>query len=100
MSELTYNQEMRIQTLKEVILHLHRGEAPEDVRGQLTNLIAEVYASEIAAMEQQLMADGLSHRRQIEIRPESSLANRPVITGRYPLDSARNPNSAPHGESD
>jgi len=60
MSELINNQAMRIQTLKEVILHLHRGEAPEDVRGQLKNLIAEVDASEIAAMEQQLMADGMS----------------------------------------
>ena len=60
MSELINNQAMRIQTLKEVILHLHRGEAPEDVRGHLKSLIAEVDAGEIAAMEQQLMADGLS----------------------------------------
>jgi DUF438 domain-containing protein len=60
MSELINNQAMRIQTLKEVILHLHRGEAPEDVRGHLKGLISEVDAGEIAAMEQQLMADGLS----------------------------------------
>jgi DUF438 domain-containing protein len=60
MSELINNQEMRIQTLKEVILHLHQGEAPEAVRGQLKALISEVDSSEIAAMEQQLMADGLS----------------------------------------
>jgi len=61
MSELINNQAHRIQTLKEVILHLHRGEAPEDVRGHLKALISEVDASEIAAMEQQLMADGMSH---------------------------------------
>ena len=60
MSELINNQEVRIKTLKEVILHLHRGEAPEAVREQLKNLVADVDASEIAAMEQQLMADGLS----------------------------------------
>ena len=60
MSELINNQELRIKTLKEVILHLHRGEAPEVVRGQLKSLVADVDASEIAAMEQQLMADGLS----------------------------------------
>jgi len=60
MSELINNQEMRIKTLKEVILHLHRGEAPEAVRGQLKNLIADVEPMEIAAMEQQLMADGLT----------------------------------------
>jgi hypothetical protein len=61
MSELINNQQMRIQTLKEVILHLHRGEAPADVRDRLKNLVSEVDASEIAAMEQQLMADGMSH---------------------------------------
>ncbi len=60
MSELINNQELRIKTLKEVILHLHRGEAPEAVRDQLKRLVADVDASEIAAMEQQLMAEGLS----------------------------------------
>ncbi len=60
MSELINNQELRIRTLKEVILHLHEGQAPEAVRGQLKNLVADVDASEIAAMEQQLMAEGMS----------------------------------------
>jgi len=60
MSELINNQAMRIQTLKEVIQHLHRGEAPEAVRERLKAIISEVDASEIAAMEQQLMADGMS----------------------------------------
>ncbi|HET7752625.1 MAG TPA: DUF438 domain-containing protein [Anaeromyxobacteraceae bacterium] len=62
MSELINNREKRVQTLKEVILHLHRGEAPEAVRGRLSALIAEVDASEIAAMEQQLMSEGMTHR--------------------------------------
>ncbi len=60
MSELINNQELRIQTLKEVILHLHRGEAPGAVRERLKGLVSEVDANEIAAMEQQLMAEGLS----------------------------------------
>ncbi|WP_306601989.1 DUF438 domain-containing protein [Geothrix sp. 21YS21S-2] len=60
MSELINNQELRIKTLKEVILHLHRGEAPEAVRERLKGLVSEVDAAEIAAMEQQLMAEGLS----------------------------------------
>jgi len=46
--------------LKEVILHLHQGQAPEAVRAQLKSLVADVDASEIAAMEQQLMAEGMS----------------------------------------
>ena len=60
MSELINNQELRIKTLKEVILQLHSGEAPGAVRARLKGLVAEVDASEIAAMEQQLMAEGLS----------------------------------------
>jgi DUF438 domain-containing protein len=62
MSELLNNREKRVQTLKEVILHLHRGEAPDAVRGRLAALISEVDASEVAAMEQQLMAEGMSHQ--------------------------------------
>jgi DUF438 domain-containing protein len=62
MSELINNREKRVQTLKEVILHLHRGEAPDVVRGRLASLVAEVDASEIAAMEQELMSEGMSHR--------------------------------------
>ncbi|HET9594283.1 MAG TPA: DUF438 domain-containing protein [Anaeromyxobacteraceae bacterium] len=62
MSELINNREKRVQTLKEVILHLHRGEAPDAVRGRLAALVSEVDAGEIAAMEQQLMAEGMSHR--------------------------------------
>jgi len=61
MSELINNQAHRIETLKEVILHLHRGEAPADVRARLKALVSEVDANEIAAMEQKLMAEeGLS----------------------------------------
>lgn len=62
MSELINNREKRVQTLKEIILHLHRGEAPEAVRGRLAALIADVDASEVAAMEQQLMAEGMTHQ--------------------------------------
>lgn len=59
MSELINNREHRIATLKEIILHLHRGEAPEQVKARLSHLIGEVEPGEIAAMEQQLMADGM-----------------------------------------
>jgi uncharacterized protein len=59
-SELINNREKRVQTLKEVILHLHRGEAPDAVRGRLAAIIADVDASEVAAMEQQLMSEGMS----------------------------------------
>jgi len=60
MSELLNNRDHRIATLKEIILHLHRGEAPAQVRARLAHLVGEVDANEIAAMEQSLMADGMS----------------------------------------
>lgn len=60
MSELINNRDHRIATLKEIILHLHRGEAPEQVKARLAHLVGQVDATEIAAMEQSLMADGMS----------------------------------------
>lgn len=62
MSELIDNRARRIDTLKNIILRLHRGAPPEAVRGQLARLVGEVDSTEIAAMEQQLMAEGMTVR--------------------------------------
>src|SRR5512136_2781211 len=59
MSELINNRANRIQTMKEIIKHLHRGGSPDEVRGQLRHMVRETDASEIAAMEQELMAEGM-----------------------------------------
>lgn len=59
MSELINNRAHRIQTMKEIIKHLHRGGSPDEVRGKLRELVRETDASEIAAMEQELMAEGM-----------------------------------------
>jgi DUF438 domain-containing protein len=58
-SELINNRAHRIQTMKEIIKHLHRGGSPDEVRGQLRHMVRETDASEIAAMEQELMAEGM-----------------------------------------
>lgn len=60
MSELLDNRAQRIRTLKEVIRHLHRGDAPEQVKDQLRALVKECDSTEIAQMEQELMAEGVS----------------------------------------
>ncbi len=60
MSELLDNRAERIRTLKEIIRHLHRGDAPEQVKAQLRTLVKECDSSEIAQMEQELMAEGVS----------------------------------------
>jgi DUF438 domain-containing protein len=59
MSELIDNRAFRIRTLKHLIQELHRGTAPDAVRARLAELVREVDASEIAAMEQELMAEGM-----------------------------------------
>jgi hypothetical protein len=59
MSELIDNRAARIRTLKEVIQDLHRGKSPDSVRDRLRALVTECQAGEIAAMEQELMADGV-----------------------------------------
>jgi hypothetical protein len=59
MSELINNREQRIRHLKEIILHLHQGLPEAQVKARLAEIVQETDAGEIAAMEQQLMADGL-----------------------------------------
>lgn len=60
MSEVINNREHRIAQLKDIILHLHRGLPPEQVKAKLAEVVKQADATEVAAMEQQLMADGLS----------------------------------------
>jgi hypothetical protein len=58
-SELIDNRAHRISVLKEIIQHLHAGAAPELVKERLRKLVGETDATEIMAMEQQLMAEGM-----------------------------------------
>ncbi len=59
MSELIDNRARRIATLKDIIQHLHRGEAPDAVRAQLREMVRQTSPSEIMAMEQELIASGM-----------------------------------------
>lgn len=59
MSEVINNRAHRIETLKHIIRHLHSGQAPDAVREQMKRLVGETDYSEIVAMEQELMAEGM-----------------------------------------
>jgi DUF438 domain-containing protein len=59
MSELLDNSRLRIETLKGIIRKLHGGADPNQLRGEFGDLLAEVGPTEIAAMENSLMADGM-----------------------------------------
>lgn len=58
MSELINNRAHRIRTLKEIITSLHQGTPPEQVRQTLKELVQECDATDIAQMEQELIAEG------------------------------------------
>ncbi len=59
MSEIIDNRAHRIRTLKGIIKHLHAGQPPDAVREELKQLVRETDYSEIVAMEQELMAEGM-----------------------------------------
>ena len=59
MSELIDNRKERIRTLKAVIRGLHDGEDPAAVKARLEDLVRQCDASEIAAMEQELIDEGV-----------------------------------------
>lgn len=102
MTEIINNRAFRIQTMKEIIRHLHEGGEPDDVRGQLKDLVRETDSSEIAAMEQQLIAEGMpteevqsmcdlhsSVLQEILIEPE-----RPRVLQGHPIDTFQCENEA------
>lgn len=59
MSELIDNRARRIATLKEIIKDLHAGAPQADVKQRLKELVRHTDSTEIAAMEQELIADGM-----------------------------------------
>lgn len=59
MSELINNARRRKEVLKELILRLHRGEAPHDVREHLIRLLGQVPYHEVVEVEQELISEGL-----------------------------------------
>lgn len=59
MSEYINNSEQRKEILKRLIRELHEGKSVEQVRDEFARLLREAGASEIAAVEQALIAEGL-----------------------------------------
>ena len=59
MSEIIDNKAHRVRTLKHIIKHLHSGQAPEQVKQQMKDLVRQTDYAEIMAMEQELIAEGM-----------------------------------------
>ena len=103
MSELIDNRAHRISVLKEIIQHLHAGAAPELVKEQLRKIVGETDATEIMAMEQQLIAEGMpveEVRSMCDLHSQVTrdvlvqLAPPPSIEPGHPLDTFRRENAA------
>ena len=102
MADLIDNRRQRIQTLKEIITGLHQGVPTDQVRQQLAELVGQTDASEIAAMEQQLIDEGMPTECIMAMCDLHSqvvgdiLVERPsdpVIPG-HPVDTFRRENQA------
>jgi DUF438 domain-containing protein len=59
MSEYINNREYRQKALKELIMELHNGKKPEEVKAKFAELFDGVAASEISEMEQNLIMEGM-----------------------------------------
>jgi hypothetical protein len=102
MSELLDNRAHRLRTLKEIIRHLHDGQAPAQVKERLATLVRECDASEIASMEQELMAEGVPVQEIMSMCDLHSQVVRDILVERasappppgHPVDTFRRENEA------
>ena len=102
MSELIDNRARRIAALKDIIQHLHKGEAPDAVRNQLREIVRQTDASEIMAMEQELISGGMPVEEVRSMCDLHSQVTRDVLVQLpalplppgHPVDTFRRENSA------
>lgn len=67
MSELLDNATKRKGLLKHMILQLHKGEAPEEIKSQLLRLMGKVPYGEIVEVEQELISEGLPQEEVLRL---------------------------------
>lgn len=65
MSELINNSQKRKELLKHMILQLHEGEAPEEVRGRLIELMKKVPYGDVVEVEQELISEGVLDDKEV-----------------------------------
>jgi DUF438 domain-containing protein len=102
MSECIDNRAHRVNVLKGIIRGLHSGESPETVRANMRTLVRETDYSEIVAMEQQLMDEGMPASEiqgmcdlhsQVTREVLVQLPAKTVVPG-HPVDTFRRENEA------
>ena len=103
MSEVIDNKANRIRVLKDIIKHLHAGNPPEAVQRQMREIVKQTDASEIMAMEQELMAEGMpveEVRSMCDLHSQVTrdvlvqIPTRKDIAPGHPVDTFRRENEA------
>jgi len=67
MSELINNSKQRKQLLKHMILQLHKGEAPGQVKRRLAELLQKIPYGEVVEVEQELIQEGLPQEEVLKL---------------------------------
>jgi hypothetical protein len=67
MSELINNSRFRKEKLKELILKLHSGENPKEVREELKNTLQQIPYGEVVEVEQELIKEGLPETEVLKL---------------------------------
>jgi DUF438 domain-containing protein len=107
MSELIDNAKARRGVLKHLILQLHDGSAPEQVKPQLLRLLGRVPYNEVVEVEQELIADGMPAGEILKLCDLHSAAMKGVIDSSdaetappgHPVDTFKKENAALMGET-
>ena len=106
MSEIIDNRAQRIRTLKHIIQHLHAGKPPEDVKQMLQQMVRETDHTEIVAMEQELLAEGMPVERLTNLCDLHSQVTRDIMSKKlvqigpaelppgHPIDTFKRENQA------
>jgi len=106
MSEVIDNKANRIRVLKDIIKHLHAGNPPEQVQRQMQEIVRQTDASEIMAMEQELISEGMpveEVRSMCDLHSKVTrdvlvqLPIRKAIAPGHPVDTFRRENEALRG---
>ena len=106
MSELANNARRRKDILKHLILQLHEGKAPDEVRPQLVNLLGRVPYSEVVEVEQELISEGppsdeilkLCDLHTAALKGAIEIAGRKEVPPGHPVHTFRQENKALQGE--
>jgi len=106
MSELIDNAKARRSVLKHLILQLHEGKTPEDVKPQLLKLLGRVPYSEVVEVEQELISEGMPASEILKLCDLHSAAMKDTLDSSdskiappgHPIDTFKKENEALLGE--